>query len=280
MIRKSLLYRSEVEYGGWTVNHVLGCSHGCLYPCYAMALARRTGRIKNREEWLRPQPVDNAVELLERELARFGDKIDSVHLCFTTDPFMYDAERCGPVGQVQEITLALIQALNARGIPVTTLTKGVYPVELLRPSLASNQFGVSIVSLDEGFRKRWEPGASPIEERIRSLEELSREGFLTWASVEPYPTPNVDPTAASIRPLLERLHFVDRLVFGRWNYNSVISRWPGMTSHYERAAADVLEWAALTGKRVHIKHGTPRPHCAEAPAGGGLAAAQILLVTA
>lgn len=35
MLRKSLLYRSEVEYGGWCINHVLGCKHGCTYPCCA-----------------------------------------------------------------------------------------------------------------------------------------------------------------------------------------------------------------------------------------------------
>lgn len=33
--RKSMLYRTGVEYGDYTMNHVLGCSHGCKYPCYA-----------------------------------------------------------------------------------------------------------------------------------------------------------------------------------------------------------------------------------------------------
>ena len=29
--RKSLLYRTNVEYGDYTINHVLGCAHGCLF---------------------------------------------------------------------------------------------------------------------------------------------------------------------------------------------------------------------------------------------------------
>lgn len=28
--RKTLLYKTNVEYGDYTINHVLGCSHGCL----------------------------------------------------------------------------------------------------------------------------------------------------------------------------------------------------------------------------------------------------------
>jgi len=34
--RKELLYKTGVEYGDYTINHALGCSHGCNYPCYAM----------------------------------------------------------------------------------------------------------------------------------------------------------------------------------------------------------------------------------------------------
>ena len=30
--RKSLLYKTGVEYGDYTINHVQGCAHGCLYP--------------------------------------------------------------------------------------------------------------------------------------------------------------------------------------------------------------------------------------------------------
>ena len=47
--RKSLLYKSEVEYGNFCLNHVLGCSHGCLYPCYAFNMAKRYGKVKKHE---------------------------------------------------------------------------------------------------------------------------------------------------------------------------------------------------------------------------------------
>ena len=89
MERKSLLYKTGVEYGDYTINHVLGCSHGCLYPCYAFMMARRFGKVKTYEQWCKPVIVNNAIELLEKELPKLKNKIETVHLCFTTDPFMY-----------------------------------------------------------------------------------------------------------------------------------------------------------------------------------------------
>jgi len=44
--RKSLLYKTAVEYGDYTINHVEGCSHGCRYPCYAMMMAKRFGKVQ------------------------------------------------------------------------------------------------------------------------------------------------------------------------------------------------------------------------------------------
>ena len=39
--RKSLLYRNEVEYANYCINHILGCAYGCKYPCYAQMLKMR-----------------------------------------------------------------------------------------------------------------------------------------------------------------------------------------------------------------------------------------------
>ncbi|MDR1325016.1 MAG: hypothetical protein LBK00_03155 [Treponema sp.] len=87
--RKSLVYKTKVEYGDYTINHIEGCSHGCNYPCYAMLMAKRFGRIKNYEEWITPKLVSNTLELLDSELPKLKDKIDNIHLCFMTDPFMH-----------------------------------------------------------------------------------------------------------------------------------------------------------------------------------------------
>ena len=87
--RKSMLYKTGVEYGDYTMNHVLGCSHGCTYPCYAMLMAKRFGRVKDYREWCEPKLVSNAIELLKCEIPKLKGRIKNVQLCFTTDPFMY-----------------------------------------------------------------------------------------------------------------------------------------------------------------------------------------------
>ena len=87
--RKSMLYKTGVEYGDFTVNYIQGCTHGCKYPCYAFAMAKRFGTVKTYEEWINPKIVENTIELLQEELPKYASKIKNVQLCFTTDPFMY-----------------------------------------------------------------------------------------------------------------------------------------------------------------------------------------------
>jgi DNA repair photolyase len=47
IIRKTLIYKSNVEYADYCLNHVEGCAHGCTYPCYAMMLKKRCGIVKS-----------------------------------------------------------------------------------------------------------------------------------------------------------------------------------------------------------------------------------------
>ena len=258
--RKSLLYLSKVEYGGWTVNHVLGCAHGCRYPCYAMTLARRTGRIAGYDEWVQPKVVANALELLEVELYKFSGEIDMVHLCFTTDPFMYDRDGQQPIRDVASMSINIIRRLNKEGIPVTTLTKGVYPEEFVQAVAdldPSNQYGISLVSLSESYRRQWEPRAASATQRIASLKSLSTAGARTWVSAEPYPTPNIDETASDAITLLDAVGFVDKIVFGKWNYNSQVTSYERETGFYAGVACQVVDWCSKNGKTLHIKSGTP-----------------------
>ncbi len=70
IIRRSMLYKTKVEYGDYTMNHVEGCSHGCKYPCYAMMMAKRFGKVKSYEDWCKPALVANTLELLDAEIPR------------------------------------------------------------------------------------------------------------------------------------------------------------------------------------------------------------------
>lgn len=246
-VRQSLLYKTGVEYGDYTINIVEGCSHGCKYPCYAMMMAKRFGKIKSYEDWCSPKLISNALELLDKEIPKFKDKIQSVQLCFTTDPFMYGYP------EVAELSIKCIKKLNDSGIKCTALTKGILPIELSELS-QDNEYGITLISLDEMFRQEIEPGAAPYKERIEALKKLHDAGCQTWVSIEPYPTPNI--IEQSLDEILDAISFADRIIFGRLNYNSKVSQYKEYKQFFNEMANKVIKFCADRNKQYHIKEGT------------------------
>ncbi len=256
--RKSLLYKSKVDYGGWTINHIIGCTHGCRFPCYASMMAKRFGWVKDYADWRRPRLVTNALELLEKELNQKKDKIDVVHLCFMTDPFMYDAEKGELIPNIKDMSLKIIEKLNKKGIRVTTLTKGMYPGEILENKyLNNNEYGITLVSLNKQFKDKFEPFSVPYSKRIDSLRKIANHNKKTWVSMEPYPTPNLDSTANNIEKLLEKIKFVDKIVFGKLNYNVQSSKFQKNNEFYQTIAEKMISFCKTNDIQYHIKTGTP-----------------------
>lgn len=248
--RKSLLYKSEVEYADFCLNHVEGCSHGCRYPCYAYMMKKRCGVIKTYEEWCKPRIVSNALELLDEEIPKYKHKIRYVHLCFSTDPFMYRKE------QVSELSLKIIDKLNRNDIRCTVLTKGIFPRELANKNGVSknNEYGITLVSLDEYFRKEFEPNSAQFEDRIKSLQYLHEKGFKTWVSIEPYPTPNL--VKQDLIKILKTVSFVNKIIFGRLNYNVKSSEFKYSREFYNSSAYSVIKFCKKNKINYHIKQGT------------------------
>jgi DNA repair photolyase len=226
---------------------VQGCSHGCDYPCYAFLLAKRFGKVKTYEEWVKPQIVTNALELLEKEIPKLKHKIESVHLCFTTDPFMYGYD------DICDMSFNIISKLNESGIKCTALTKGLLPLELAGLS-DENEYGITLISLDEDFRERIEPGAVSYKKRIERLKKLHKRGCKTWVSIEPYPTPNI--IEQELSEILESVSFVDKIIFGRTNYSKKVSSYKGHKAFYNELSEEVIEFCETNGIDYHIKDGT------------------------
>jgi len=250
IIRKTLLYKSGVEYADFGLNHVQGCSHGCTYPCYAMLMKKRCGIIRNYKEWLKPKIVGNALELLDAEIPKYKKDIKYVYLCFATDPFMYKQKEVG------ELTLKIIKRLREDSIKVVTISKGVYPKNLAKKSIYGNdnEYGSTIITLSEKFRKKMEPFAAPIEKRIKSLRFLHSKGLKTWVSIEPYPTPNL--FKQDLSEILEKISFVDKIIFGKWNYNVLTSYFKNYKAFYNDCAYEVIKFCEKKGIEYHIKDGT------------------------
>ena len=247
IVRQSLLYKTGVEYGDFTVNHVQGCAHGCKYPCYAMMMAKRFGKAKTYEEWCKPKLVSNALELLDKEIPKLKDQINSVQLCFTTDPFMQGYP------EVTDMSLKIIRKLNDSGIKCTALTKGILPIELANLS-PENEYGITLVSLDEGFRANMEPNTAPYADRIAALRALHDAGCKTWVSIEPYPTPNI--IAQDFDAILNAIGFVDKIIFGRMHYNKDITAYKDHKKFYNDLANRVIVFCNAHNIAYHIKKGT------------------------
>lgn len=248
--RSSLLYKSKVEYADFCINHVEGCSHGCRFPCYAFMMAKRFGKVKNYSEWCKPKLVKNALELLDKEIPRYKDEIKFVHLCFTTDPFMYKHQ------EVADMSLKIINKLGLNKIKCTILTKGIYPKELINTEKYGNknEYGITLISLDENFRKRFEPNSASYQGRIKALKKLHDTGLKTWVSMEPYPTPNL--IEQDLMKILKEISFVDNIIFGKLNYNCQSSSFPENEAFYDNCAKIVENFCNAKGIKYHIKFGT------------------------
>jgi len=245
--RKSMLYKTGVEYGDYTMNFVQGCSHGCKYPCYAFLQKKRFGQVASYEEWCKPQLVSNTLTLLDQEIPRLKSKIKSVHLCFSTDPFMFGYQ------EIEDMAIAAIKKLNAAGIKCTALTKGILPIELAELS-KENEYGITFISLNEEYRAKIEPGAAPYADRLAALRALHDAGCRTWVSMEPYPTPNL--IDQNLHDLLEAVSFVDKIIFGRTNYSTEVSAYKEHKAYYNKLASEVISFCEERGIQYHIKEKT------------------------
>ncbi len=200
--------------------------------------------------------MSNAIELLDKEILKNKNEIDFVHLSFMTDPFMYDYQKKEIIPEVLESTLSIINKLNENWIKVTTLTKGLYPDDILSNEFSEgNEYWITLVSLNNSFHDKFEPYSSEYEDRVKSLKRLHDNWLKTWVSIEPYPTPLLDPKQ-DINKLLKKISFVDKIIFGKLNYNAENSKYPNIKEYYEETANKVIEFCKKNNIEFHIKEGT------------------------
>jgi DNA repair photolyase len=179
---KSILSKSQIY--DYAINPYVGCSHSCRY-CYAAFMRRFTG---HKEKW--GEFVDikvNAPELLAREIKR--KRMGRVWVSGVCDPYQAAEKK-------YKLTLRCLEILLENQWPVTIQT----------------EVGFSITTADEKIRKIFEPGASPIKERIRALDVLHSRWIKTFVMIAPI-LPGSDG-------LIEQLTGkVDHILIDKLNYS-------------------------------------------------------------
>lgn len=162
----------EFEY---SVNPYTGCAHGCRY-CYARFMGKY---YHPREEWGSFVDVKvNAPEALRKDLAR--NKPGRIFFSSVTDCYQ-------PMEARYLLSERLLQAIRDSGYPVSILTKSSLVQRDLKliSGIKNCDLGMTICFLGESDRKAWEPGASPIQERLETLRKFSDIGVKTYAFFGP-----------------------------------------------------------------------------------------------
>ena len=197
---KTILSRSKVF--DYVVNPYVGCQHACTY-CYARFMKRFTG---HKEPW--GEFVDikiNAPDLLQREIVKTPP--GRVWVSGVCDSYQ-------PLEKKYELTKRCLEILVRHGWPMTVQTKSsmvLRDINLLRGS-DRLEVGLSVTTGDEGIRRLFEPGAPPVKERIRALDELHQAGIRTFAMIAP-----MLPGAEGLATLLKGK--VDSVLIDRMNYH-------------------------------------------------------------
>lgn len=205
------------EYSDLACNLYLGCTHGCAY-CYAPACMRKTS-----EAWHQAaNPRKDILLQFEKDARRLEGDSRAVLFCFLTDPYQ-------PAESTYRLTRSALEIAYQHGLKSKILTKGMGSIiaeDLPFMKEAKTELGLTITFVDDEKRREWEPFASSIDDRMKTLEAAHSMGIYTWVSLEPV----IDPQEAL--EVIERAHpFVSFWKIGKLNHM--------------KAQEDQVDWAGF-----------------------------------
>jgi len=171
------------EYSELACNLYLGCTHGCRY-CFAPACMRSTAQAWHTKVELRK----NVISLFEKDAAKLMGDSRRILFSFLSDPYQ-------PLEREKRLTRQALEIVGRYRLKSQILTKGC--AKLIREDLplmrrVKTQLGVTLCFVDDSMRKKWEPQASSVDDRLQILKEAHAEKIYTWVSLEPV----IDPEQA------------------------------------------------------------------------------------
>jgi DNA repair photolyase len=189
----------------------------------------------HREPWgLFVDVKVNAPRILMKQVKRF--RVGRVFISSVCDGWQPLEEKYG-------ITRACLEILLANGFPITILTKSTLAsrdLDLIE-GRSQVEVGATLTTLDERWRRLFEPRGSSGEERVSLLKQATEKGITTYAFLGPI-MPYLFDTRENLGALMEAFQDVGV----DWIYLDLLNPRPGV-------------WASLYPVlRDHYPHLVPR----------------------
>lgn len=197
---KQVLVKSNLPASDYVANPYLGCTHGCRY-CYASFMKRFTG---NDEDW------GTFINVKSYDNNKLPKKLNgkTVLLSSVTDPY-------NPYEMKFRKSREVLELLSGTDADVEILSKSdlmVKDIDLLK-KMPRLKVGISLSTLDDGFRRCMEPCAPSVERRLNALRLLHAEGISTYLFISP-----IFPYITDIPQLTETVSgTVDKICFENLN---------------------------------------------------------------
>lgn len=205
---KSVMTKSNLPVGDYSVNPYVGCSHACKY-CYASFMKRFTGHLEPWGSFIDVKywpEIKNPQKYFGKELF-FGS---------VTDPYL-------PEEETYKRTRTLLQQLQDSGAKISIATKSdlvLRDLDLIK-SFSDSRVSWSINTLDETFRSEMDCAVS-IDRRFAAMKKFHDEGIRTTCFISP-----IFPGITDVKAIIERAKDCCNLIWLenlnlRGDYKSVI----------------------------------------------------------
>ncbi|WP_018616028.1 PA0069 family radical SAM protein [Segetibacter koreensis] len=157
----------------YSMNPYQGCEHGCIY-CYARNSFEYWGYSAGLDFERKIIVKKNAAELLRKFLMHPKWECVPISLSGNTDCYQ-------PAEQKFRLTRGLLEVCNEFNQPVAMITKNAGMLrdkDILQEMAKKNLVSilVSITSFNEDLRRVMEPRTTTGKQRLRLIEEMSKEG--------------------------------------------------------------------------------------------------------
>ncbi len=188
----------RADFGCLRNHQVLNLSRGCLHSCiYCYARGYSGAPQKGTVYYYRNLPSALARDLDNPARRR---SIPAVSFNTASDCFQ-------PHPEILELAYSCMRLLLRRGVVVSFLSKGRIPASFI--SLFSRYPGqvrarIGMVSPFEQYRRRFEPGAASVEQRLLAIRELQQAGARVSVRVDPM-LPFITDNRDTVRELMQNL---------------------------------------------------------------------------